>query len=93
MCRRHSTKGGVACRLTINVIEQQQQTLKAMAALEGKSIKRYAIERLFPSDEEQALQQLKAMLLDRVAEAERGELDERSIAEIAEEAIRRRGAA
>ena len=80
-------------RLTINVIEQQQQTLKAMAALEGKSIKQYAIERLFPSDEEQALQQLKAMLLDRVAEAERGELDERSIAEIAEEAIRHRGAA
>ncbi len=80
-------------RLTIDVTEQQHQTLKAMAALEGKSIKQYAIERLFPSDEEQALQQLKALLLDRVAEAERGELDERSIAEIAEEAIRRRGAA
>lgn len=80
-------------RLTIDVTEQQHQTLKAMAALEGKSIKQYAIERLFPSDEEQALQHLKALLLDRVAEAERGDLDERSIADIIEEAIRRRGAA
>ena len=74
-------------RLTIDVTEQQHQTLKAMAALEGKSIEQYAIERLFPSDEEPELRQLKALLLDRVAEAERGELDERSIAEIAEETI------
>lgn len=80
-------------RLTIDVTEQQHQTLKAMAALEGKSIKQYTIERLFPSDEEQALQELKALLLGRMAEAERGELDERSIAEIAEEAIRPGGAA
>jgi hypothetical protein len=75
------------------VTEQQHQTLKAMAALEGKSIKQYTLERLFPSDEEQALQELKALLRDRIAEAERGELDERSIAEIAEEAIRQGGAA
>ena len=80
-------------RLTIDVTDQQHQTLKAMAALEGKSIKQYALERLFPSDEEQALQELKALLLDRMAEAERGELDERSIVEIAEEAIRQGGAA
>lgn len=70
-------------RLTIDVTEQQHQTLKAMAALEGKSIKQYALERLFPSDEEQAMQELKALLLNRLAEAERGEVDERSIIEIA----------
>jgi uncharacterized protein (DUF1778 family) len=80
-------------RLTIDVTEQQHQTLKAMAALEGKSIKQYTLERLFPSDEDQALQELKALLRDRMAEAERGELDERSIAEIAEGAIRQGGAA
>ena len=80
-------------RLTIEVTEQQHQTLKALAALEGKSIKQYAIERLFPADEEKTLQELKALLLGRMAEAERGELDERSFAEIAEEAIRPGGAA
>jgi hypothetical protein len=79
-------------RLTIDVTEQQHQTLKARAALEGKSIKQYAIERLFPSDEERALQELKALLLDRLAEAERGELDERSITEVADEYIRKGGA-
>lgn len=80
-------------RLTIDVTEQQHQTLKVLAALEGKSIKQYAIERLFPSDEEKAMQELKALLLDRIAEAHRGELDDRSITEIAEEAVRQGGAA
>lgn len=74
-------------RLTIDVTEQQHQTLKARAALEGKSIKQYAIERLFPpaSDEQQAMQDLKALLLTRLAEAERGEVDERSADAIAED--------
>jgi hypothetical protein len=79
-------------RLTIDVTEQQHQTLTARAALEGKSIKQYAIERLFPSDEERALQELKALLLDRLAEAERGELDGRSITEVADEDIHKGGA-
>ncbi|MCC7183490.1 MAG: hypothetical protein IT509_07965 [Rhodocyclaceae bacterium] len=33
-------------RLTIDVTDQQHQTLKALAALEGKSIKQYALDRL-----------------------------------------------
>jgi uncharacterized protein (DUF1778 family) len=43
-------------RITIDVTDQQQHALKAIAALEGKSIKQYALERLFPSDEQQAMQ-------------------------------------
>jgi hypothetical protein len=35
-------------RLTIDVTEQQHQSLKVMAALQGKSIREYALERLFP---------------------------------------------
>jgi uncharacterized protein (DUF1778 family) len=44
-------------RLTIEVTEQQHQSLKAMAALQGKTIREYALERLFPSasDEETGL--------------------------------------
>ena len=76
-------------RLTIDVTDQQHQTLKALAALEGKTIKQYAIEKLFPphADEEQALAELKALLRQRIAEAERGEVDQRSFAEIAAAAL------
>ncbi|MBX9618397.1 MAG: antitoxin [Hyphomicrobiales bacterium] len=72
-------------RLTIDVTDQQHQTLKALAALEGKTIKQYAIEKLFSphADQEQALAELKALLRQRIAEAEFGEVDQRSFAEIA----------
>lgn len=49
-------------RLTIDVSDQQHQALKALAALEGQSIKQYTLERLFPSYEHQAMQALKSML-------------------------------
>lgn len=76
-------------RLTIDITEQQHQALKAMAALQGKTIKEYAIERLFPAagTEEQALGELKALLAQRLAEAQRGEVSAKSITEIAGEAI------
>ena len=46
---------------TIEVTEQQHQNIKALAALQGKSIKEFALQRLFAAtpDEEQAMQQLK----------------------------------
>ncbi|TBU87662.1 antitoxin [Phytopseudomonas dryadis] len=77
-------------RLTIDVSEQQHQTLKAMAALEGKTIKQYALERLFPASagEQQALQELKDLLAERIAEARRGEVVEDSVTNIAEEVLR-----
>lgn len=78
-------------RLTIDVTDQQHQALKAMAALEGKTIKQYALERLFPQAirEEQALYQLKTLLNERLAQAERGELEEGSITDIAMDELRR----
>jgi uncharacterized protein (DUF1778 family) len=82
-------------RLTIDVTDQQHQALKAMAALEGKSIKQYAIERLFPSapDEERAMLELKGLLLARLAEAERGEVVEMSAMDIVEGEFGKSGAA
>jgi hypothetical protein len=73
-------------RLTIDVTDKQHQNLKAMAALQGKTIRQYAIERLFPShsDEEKALTELKTLLQQRIAEGDRGEVDARSITEIAD---------
>lgn len=76
-------------RLTIDITEQQHQTLKIIASLSGQTIKQYALERLLPTgDQQQALQELKSLLLERLAAAERGEVDERSMVEIAEDAIR-----
>ena len=80
-------------RLTIDVTEQQHQALKALAALEGKSIKQYALERLFPADEQRALQELKALLHSRLASAERGEVVAQSAADIADQTLRELGAA
>lgn len=57
-------------RLTIDITDQQHQSLKALAALQGKSIKQYAIERLFPgrSEDDAAWRELKSLLGQRIAE-------------------------
>jgi hypothetical protein len=82
-------------RLTIDITDQQHQSIKAMAALQGKSIKEYAVERLFPasSDEERALGELKALLEQRMAESARGEVLTQSLTEIAEDTMKAGGSA
>ncbi len=76
-------------RLTIDITDQQHQTLKAMAALQGKTIKEYALERLLPEagGDEQALADLRALLVARVTEASRGEVSGKSITEVAAEVM------
>ena len=73
-------------RLTIDVTDRQHQSLKALAALQGKTIREYAIERLFPAEgsEELALAELKALLQQRIAEADRGEVVVSSFTDIAD---------
>ena len=41
-------------RLSINITPEQHQYLKAAAAIQGKSIKSYVLERALPDPEEQA---------------------------------------
>src|SRR3546814_7609129 len=55
-------------RLTIDITDQQHQSLKALAALQGKTIKQFALERLFPgdTDADQAWQELKTLLGTRI---------------------------
>jgi len=76
-------------RLTIDVTEQQHQALKAMAALEGKTIKQYALERLLPEDagSAQAWQELKSLLGTRINEALAGKVSAKSIREILDEEL------
>ena len=82
-------KPGNMSRLSIDLTAQQHQALKALAALQGKTIKAFAVERLLPvaGSEDLALDELKALLRERLDQAQRGELSARSITEIACEAI------
>lgn len=82
-------------RLTIDVTEPQHQSLKAMAALQGKTIKQYAIERLFAntSDEDAALHELKTLLAQRLVESAGAAVTDLSFGDIAEEVIRAGGPA
>jgi len=71
-------------RLTIDITDQQHQALKAMAALQGKTIKEYALERLLPeAGDEDGLVGLRSLLATRAAEAGRGEVSDKNISEIA----------
>ncbi len=72
-------------RLSIELTEEQHQRLKAMAALHGKSIKDYVLERTLPDlpdrdsmTEEEALHQLEQFLKPRIEAAERGERSSRT---------------
>ncbi|MBB5882491.1 hypothetical protein GGR74_003713 [Xanthomonas arboricola] len=76
-------------RLTIDLNDQQHQSLKALAALQGKTIKQYALERLFPDDEnpDQAWQQLKKLLGGRVEEGLAGKVSTKSVSAILDEEL------
>lgn len=76
-------------RLTIDITDQQHQSLKALAALQGKTIKQYALERLFPgdSDANQAWNELRTLLSSRVHEGLAGNVSNKSISEILDEEL------
>ena len=80
-------------RLTIDLSDQQHSSLKAIAALQGKSIRQYAIERLFPApdqdDEEQAWAEFKALIQVRLDSALAGKISTKTITEIFDEEFAR----
>ena len=82
-------------RLTIDLTAQQHQSIKASAALQGKSIEEYALERLFPTstNEDAALCELKAILEQRMSESAGADVLARSLTEIAEDVIKDGGPA
>lgn len=74
-------------RLTIDITDQQHQSLKALAALQGKTIKQYALERLFPADGEQAWQELKSLIGTRISDGLAGKVSTKSVNEILDEEL------
>ncbi|EGF92626.1 plasmid stabilization protein [Asticcacaulis biprosthecium C19] len=76
-------------RLTIDMTDQQHQSLKALAALQGKTIKQYALERLLPAvgDDAQAWTDLKDFLTRRIEQGLTGDLATQSFDQIVEEEL------
>ena len=75
-------------RLSIEITPEQHQKLKALAALQGKSIKDYVLERTLPdTDQEAALRELEDFLKPRFEAARRGEWSEQTVAEIVTETL------
>jgi hypothetical protein len=79
-------------RLTIDITDQQHQSLKAMAALQGKTIRQYALERLFPaqSDTDGAWAELRQLLEERIEEARSGNLSPLSLEDILDQELGRK---
>jgi hypothetical protein len=63
-------------RISIDVTVEEHKRLKAFAALKGKTIKEYVIERTLGAAENQredrALRELESILDERIREAEKG---------------------
>ncbi len=78
-------------RLTIDLTDEQHKSLKAVAALQGKTIRQFAVERLFPAegDEDQAWEELKELLTQRLEAVNAGKISSRSILDIANDGLRR----
>ncbi|MEZ6878764.1 antitoxin [Enterobacter sp. KBR-315C3_2022] len=76
-------------RLTIDITDQQHQSLKALAALQGKTIKQYALERLFPgdADADQAWQELKELLGNRINNGLEEKVSTKSIGDILDDEL------
>lgn len=81
-------------RLTIDITDHQHQSLKAMAALQGKTIRQYALERLFPAqsvgdqgDGDKAWHDLKSLLEQRIADGLAGQVSPKSMSAILDEEL------
>jgi uncharacterized protein (DUF1778 family) len=73
-------------RISIDVSDEQHQKIKAMAALQGKSIKNFVLDRtLNTMDEDNALAELEALLDERIDHAQKGKISKRPIMDVFQE--------
>jgi hypothetical protein len=76
-------------RISIDVTDDEHKKLKAMAALRGKSIKEYVLERTLPTGQtDTALQELEKLLDNRIRAAQAGHLSRRTASELFAQAAR-----
>lgn len=74
-------------RLSIDLTPEQHQKIKAVAALQGKSIKEYVLAQILPtsSDEDIALNELETLLDERIKAARAGKISKKTVEEIFQE--------
>jgi uncharacterized protein (DUF1778 family) len=74
-------------RLSIDLTPEQHKKIKAVAAMQGKSIKEYVLSQILPtsSDAEMAWNELEALLDERVKSAKSGQISHKSVEEIFQE--------
>lgn len=74
-------------RLSIDLTPEQHQKIKAVAALQGKSIKEYVLAQILPtsSDKDMALSELEMLLDERIKSAKAGKISKKSVEEIFQE--------
>ena len=79
-------------RLVIDMSGEQHQQIKALAAMQGKSIKSFVLEQIFPVEktnkEQLALNKLQALLASRISDAETGAVSNKTFDQITDEVIR-----
>ncbi len=82
-------------RISIDVTSREHQKLKALAALQGKSIKDFVIERTLGSNgddaQEAALTELEALLDERIHSAKQGAISKRTVGAIFKDVYRKSG--
>ena len=78
-------------RLSIEVSPEQHQKIKALAALQGKSIKEYILNKLFNSNSENeaaAMVELEELLLTRIGQAKNSPVSSKTIQQITDDVLR-----
>lgn len=77
-------------RLSIEVSSEQHQKIKALSALQGKSIKDFILAKLFSADneaEQTAMTQLEGLLLSRIKQAKNTPVSSKSIQQITDDVL------
>ncbi len=75
-------------RLVIDVTGDQHQQIKALAALHGQTIKDFIMEKVFPVDEDTAMEELNSMLLSRIQEAQNTGVPSQSFDDLTDKIIK-----
>ena len=81
-------------RLVIDMSDEQHQQIKALATMQGKSIKDFVLEQILPAHindkEQKAWEELQSLLSSRIANAEKGAISNKTFNQITEETIKAR---
>lgn len=74
-------------RLIIDVSGQQHQKIKALAALQGKTMRQYVLDKLFPDGEDQSWKELETILMTRIEDAENNPPSKKTFEQLTQEII------